>query len=208
MSEDLTAAELFDALADRYEDAFGQIPAQLAALDWLTARLPHGARVLDVGSGTGRPTARALAAAGCAVTGIDVSRAMVDLARVRVPAARFEQADVRTYEPGPDGFDAVCAFFPLLMMDQPEVASCLARLASWVAPGGYLVVATVPGDIRNLEIEWMGHRVTVSSLSTEDILSVLAAGGLEVLDHHTRVFHPHGGRADPEEHLFCFARRP
>ncbi|MFD9358061.1 class I SAM-dependent methyltransferase [Streptomyces sp. NPDC060031] len=208
MSDHGSAAEVFDALAERYEEAFGQVPAQREALDWLTARLPRGARVLDVGSGTGRPTAEALAAAGCAVTGIDVSREMVALARARVPRARFEQADVRTYTPAEDGFEAVCSFFPLLMMDQPEVAAALGRMASWVAPGGYFVMATVPGDIRNLDIEWMGHRVTVSSLSTEDHLTTLAAAGLEVLDHHTRVFHPQGGLADPEEHLFCFARRP
>ncbi|MFD3329878.1 class I SAM-dependent methyltransferase [Streptomyces sp. NPDC058701] len=203
-----SAAEVFDALSTRYEEAFGQDPAQLEALDWLAARLSHGARVLDVGSGTGRPTAERLAAAGCAVTGIDVSGAMVALASGRVPQARFEQADVRTYTPGEAGFDAVCSFFPLLMMDQPEVAAALERMASWVRPGGYLVLATVPGDIRGLGIEFMGHRVTVSSLSTEDHLARLTAGGLEVLHHRTVLFHPAGGLAEPEPHLFCYARRP
>ncbi|MCY0950089.1 class I SAM-dependent methyltransferase [Streptomyces sp. H27-S2] len=206
--EQASAAQVFDALAIRYEEAFGQDPAQLEALDWLAARLPSGARVLDVGSGTGRPTAEVLAAAGCAVTGIDVSAAMVALARGRVPRARFEQADVRTYAPGEVGFDAVCSFFPLLMMDQPEVAASLERMASWVRPGGYLVLATVPGDIRGLGIEFMGHRVTVSSLSAEDHLTRLTAQGLEVLHHRTVLFHPAGGLADPEEHLFCYARRP
>ncbi|WP_079430948.1 MULTISPECIES: trans-aconitate 2-methyltransferase [Streptomyces] len=204
-----TAAEVFDALAGRYEEAFGTIPAQREALEWLTGRLPRGARVLDVGSGTGRPTAETLARAGCAVTGIDVSAEMVALARSRVPGARFEQADVRTYAPpGAGGFDAVCAFFPLLMMDQREVAASLERLASWTAPGGYLVVATVPGDIDALDIEFMGHRVAVSSLSAEEYLHRIEAAGLEVLHHETTLYHPAGGLADPEEHLFCYARRP
>ncbi|MEU9374324.1 class I SAM-dependent methyltransferase [Streptomyces sp. NPDC048255] len=207
MSRRKSAAEVFDALGERYEDAFGRVPGQLDALDWLTARLPGGARVLDVGSGTGRPTAEALVRAGCAVTGIDVSAAMVALARTRVPQARFEQADVRTYTPEPGGFDAVCAFFPLLVMDQPEVAAALDRMASWVAPGGYFVMATVPGDIRGLEIEWMGHEVTVSSLSTEDHLARLADRGLEMLHHHTAPFQPADALAGPEEHLFCYARR-
>ncbi|MEJ8640727.1 class I SAM-dependent methyltransferase [Streptomyces sp. MS1.HAVA.3] len=112
MSQRKSAAEVFDALGERYEEAFGRVPGQIEALDWLTARLPAGARVLDVGSGTGRPTAEALVRAGCAVTGIDVSAAMVALARARVPQAHFDQADVRTYMPEPGGFDAVCAFFP------------------------------------------------------------------------------------------------
>ncbi|MFD6229179.1 class I SAM-dependent methyltransferase [Streptomyces sp. NPDC060232] len=202
-----SAAEVFDALGEHYEEVFGQVPGQIEALDWLTARLPEGARVLDVGSGTGRPTAETLVRAGCDVTGIDVSAAMVALARAKVPGARFEQADVRTYTPPPGGFDAVCSFFPLLVMDQPEVAAALDRMASWTAPGGYFVMATVPGDIRGLDIEWMGHEVTVSSLSTEDHLARLADRGLEVLHHHTATFRPAGDGAVPEEHLFCYARR-
>ncbi|WP_030959699.1 class I SAM-dependent methyltransferase [Streptomyces sp. NRRL S-378] len=207
MSRRKSAAEVFDALGERYEEVFGQVPGQIEALDWLTARLPASARVLDVGSGTGRPTAETLVRAGCDVTGIDVSAAMVALARAKVPGARFEQADVRTYTPPPGGFDAVCSFFPLLVMDQPDVAAALDRMASWTAPGGYFVMATVPGDIRGLDIEWMGHAVTVSSLSTEDHLARLTDRGLEVLHHHTATFRPADDLAGPEEHLFCYARR-
>ncbi|WP_411103842.1 class I SAM-dependent methyltransferase [Streptomyces sp. cmx-4-9] len=204
-----SAAEVFDALGERYDELFGRVPGQLRALDWLCARLPRGARVLDVGSGTGRPAAEALARAGYEVTGIDVSAAMVELARARVPQARFEQADVRTWTPPTGGFDAVCSFFPLLVMDQPEVAASLDRLASWVAPGGYFVMATVPGDIRGLDIEWMGHPVTVSSLSPEGHLARLTGGGLDVLHQYTEVYHPQDpSAAGPEEHFFCYARRP
>ncbi|WP_330328423.1 class I SAM-dependent methyltransferase [Streptomyces sp. NBC_00536] len=204
-----SAAEVFDALGERYESLFGPVPGQLAALEWLVERLPAGARVLDVGSGTGRPTAEALARAGHAVTGIDVSGAMVEAARARVPGARFEQADVRTYAPeASGGFDAVCSFFPLLVMDQPDIEAALDRMASWVAPGGYLVLATVPGDIRGLDIEWMGHPVTVSSLSAEQHLRRLAEAGLEVLHQHTSSFVPADPLAGPEEHFFCYATRP
>nr|WSX53865.1 class I SAM-dependent methyltransferase [Streptomyces sp. NBC_00974] len=203
-----SAAELFDAVGERYEDMFGQVPEQLEALAWLVDRLPAGARVLDVGSGTGRPTAEALVGAGHAVTGIDVSAVMVEAARLLVPGAHFEQADVHTYVPEAGGFDAVCSFFPLLVMDQPEVAAALDRMASWVAPGGYLVLATVPGDIRGLDIEWMGHPVTVSSLSEEQHLRRLTDAGLQVLYHHTSNFVPADPLAGPEEHFFCYATRP
>ncbi|CAM5675036.1 methyltransferase [Streptomyces avidinii] len=208
MTRRKSAAEVFDALGERYDDLFGSVPEQVEALDWLVARLPAGARVLDVGSGTGRPTAELLVRAGHAVTGIDVSAAMVETARARIPGARFEQADVRTYVPETAGFDAVCSFFPLLVMDQEDIAATLDRMASWVAPGGYLVLATVPGDIRGLEIEWMGHPVTVSSLSADQHLRRLTAAGLEVLRHHTSAFVPADPLAGPEEHFFCYATRP
>ncbi|WP_351236011.1 methyltransferase domain-containing protein [Streptomyces sp. NPDC002133] len=203
-----SAAEVFDAVGARYEEVFADVPGQRAALDWLTGSLAPGARVLDVGSGTGRPTAEILARAGLAVTGIDVSAEMIRLARARVPAARFERADVRTYRAPDGGYDAVCAFFPLLMMDQPEVADSLTRMASWVVPGGSFAMATVPGDIRGLDIMWMGHEVTVSSLATEDQLRVLEQASLEVVHDHTALYRPQGQGAEPEEHLYVHARRP
>ncbi|MFJ3903771.1 class I SAM-dependent methyltransferase [Streptomyces sp. NPDC090025] len=207
--EALSAAELFDGLGAAYEEAFGRLPAQLAAVDWLTARLGPGARVLDVGSGTGRPVADRLVRAGCEVTGIDVSRTMVELARSQVPGARFEQADVRTHRVPDGSFDAVCAFFPLLMMTRAEAGAALERMAGWLRPGGYLVSATVPADVAGVRIEWMGRGVEVSSFAAAEYVRRLREDcGLEVLHHEISRFRPEGGLAEPEEHLFCYARRP
>ncbi|MFK0255062.1 class I SAM-dependent methyltransferase [Streptomyces sp. NPDC090445] len=204
----VSAAELFDGLGLDYERAFGRLPAQLAAVDWLSARLALGARVLDVGSGTGRPVAERLVRAGCEVTGIDVSGAMVDLARAQVPGARFEQCDVRGFGAPEGSFDAVCAFFPLLMMSREEACAALERMSGWLAPGGYLVSATVPADVEGVEIEWMGRRVEVSSFSPEEYLRRLREDcGLEILHHAVSAFEPEGELAAPEEHLFCYARR-
>ncbi|GAA3062649.1 class I SAM-dependent methyltransferase [Streptomyces goshikiensis] len=206
-----TAAEVFDALGARYEDLFGRVPEQMAALDWIAERLPAGARVLDVGSGTGRPTAEALAVAGHDVTGIDVSAAMVETARTLVPGARFEQADVRTYVPREaGGFDAVCSFFPLLVMDQPEIEAALDRMASWVAPGGYLVLATVPGGHPR-----SGHRVDgPPGHGQQPVRGPAPApadgggpGGSAPPHLDLRPRRP--PLAGPEEHFFCYAtRRP
>ncbi|MFF5447795.1 class I SAM-dependent methyltransferase [Streptomyces sp. NPDC012888] len=205
----MDAAELFDGMGIEYERAFARLPGQLEALDWLVERLPPGARVLDVGSGTGRPVAETLARAGHDVTGIDVSRTMVDLARAQVPGARFEQHDVRGYRAPEGSYDAVCAFFPLLVMGRAEVGEVLERIAGWLAPGGYFVMATVPADVEDLEIEWMGRRVSVSSYSTEEYLRRLREDcGLEVLHHSTSTFQPESEIAGPEDHLFCYARRP
>ena len=80
----LSAAELFDVLGKDYETAFEGCTAQREEIEWL----------LDVGSGTGRPTAELLTAAGHEVTGVNVSPRMVEIARTQVPGARFELADV------------------------------------------------------------------------------------------------------------------
>lgn len=136
MSEELTtAAELFDAIGAGYEEAFGRPPVVDAAVRELLAVLPPSARVLDVGSGTGRPVAADLVAAGHRVTGIDVSAEMVRIAREQVPGAEFVQADVREWESEPESWDAVCAFFPFLQLARAETERALGRIMRLAGPG-------------------------------------------------------------------------
>ncbi|GGP76162.1 class I SAM-dependent DNA methyltransferase [Streptomyces melanogenes] len=202
------AARPFDALGRTYEDIYGRIPERLAAIDWLLARLPERARVMDVGSGTGRPTAHLLAAAGHVVTGYDVSKTMVELARAQVPRARFELADVRTLPETPGQWDAITTFFTLLQMPRAELDATLARIAGWLAPGGLFAFATVPLDAEDAQIQWTGQTLRCTSYPARTYGRLLRAAGLDIVHEHLSVFHPDFPGAHPEEHLFIHARKP
>ncbi|GAB4586783.1 class I SAM-dependent methyltransferase [Nocardia sp. IFM 10818] len=204
----LPADRLFDLLGADYEKAFGHLPEQHAALEWLGERLGAGARVLDVGSGTGVPTARALADKGFRVEGIDVSGVMIELARRRVPEAVFHQADVREFEVEPGSLDAVCAFFPLLQMTRADIDASLRRMAEWLRPGGYLVLGTVPGDVEQVDIVFMGHAARVSSYAAADYPDRLRLAGLEIVELREREFVPGHRDGAAENHLFVYCRRP
>ena len=72
--------------------------------------------MLDLGCGTGVPTAGMLAESGLEVVGIDVSTEMLALARRNVPTGRFVAMDVMELDDSLGRFDAACAFFSLLML--------------------------------------------------------------------------------------------
>ncbi|WP_447006506.1 class I SAM-dependent methyltransferase [Saccharothrix isguenensis] len=205
MEHPLTAAELFDAVGQGYEDAFGRPPAVDEAVRVLLERLPQHAKVLDVGSGTGRPVAEDLAAAGHDVLGVDVSATMVDIARHQVPRARFLHADVREWETEDASWDAVCAFFPFLQMTRDEVAAVLVRIARWLKPGGLLAMVTVPMDVEDLEVPFLGHTVRLTSFATPDLLDLVTRAGLTVLDTRSTAFSPDREGQPDEEHLFVLA---
>jgi SAM-dependent methyltransferase len=104
---------------------------------------PAGARVLDVGCGPGRHSV-ALAKAGLAVTGVDVSRRFLEIAAARAReagvGAAFFDVDARQM-PFEDEFDVVISIcqggFGLMGKDDALV---LRRMAEAAKPSGKVVL--------------------------------------------------------------------
>ncbi|MEU8572837.1 class I SAM-dependent methyltransferase [Streptomyces asoensis] len=202
------AARVFDALGSVYEQAFAHSEAHRRSLEWLLGRLDPGARVLDVGSGTGRPTAETLAGAGHHVLGVDVSPVMVDLASRQVPGAAFRCTDVRELALEDGSFDAVCVYFSLLQLDRTQQREVLGRLARALRPGGSLVLATVPLDVVEVDAVFMGQPVRVTSFAADALVDVVTGAGLAVLAREDTLFTPDHPDAVAEPHLFLHCGRP
>ncbi|MDN3270238.1 class I SAM-dependent methyltransferase [Streptomyces sp. MA15] len=201
------AAALFDALGSDYEKAFASSSAHRASLTWLLARLSPGSTVLDVGSGTGRPTAATLAGAGHRVLGVDVSPVMVEIASRQVPEAEFRCDDVRRMPLPEDSYDAVCVYFALLQMTRAEQRELVHQLAAALKPGGLLVLATVPLDVEEFDGVFMGHPARVTSFAAQDVIALVREAGLSVEWEESTMFTPSHPEARPEPHLFLHCRR-
>ena len=92
--------------------------------------------VLEIGCGHGDDTA-VLTAAGLNVTAFDLSRASVAVAKMRAPAARIEQRDIRDPFPLADGqAAAVVASLSLHYFPWQETLAIVARIRNVLQPGG------------------------------------------------------------------------
>jgi SAM-dependent methyltransferase len=114
----------FDVIGARYDEVFPHKEGQVRMVEQLLERAPVGARALDLGCGTGAPNARQLVDGGCEVTGVDISPVMLDQARRNVPEATFLHRDIIDADATIGHFDAVVAFFSLLMLPQTKSSAC------------------------------------------------------------------------------------
>jgi SAM-dependent methyltransferase len=99
----------------------------------------HGIRILDAGCGAGGASVLA-AQLGCNVTGADASPALLTIARQRLPAARFEEADIEALPFADGAFDAVIAVNSVMYAS--DMGAAVGELARVTAPGGKVVIAS------------------------------------------------------------------
>ncbi|WP_432094205.1 class I SAM-dependent DNA methyltransferase [Streptomyces sp. bgisy100] len=204
-------AEAFDAIGDRYDEAFPHKDGQLAAGQWLAGALPAGSRVLDLGCGTGMPTAAQLVAAGHQVVGVDLSPGMLKLARDKIPAAEFLRRDIAGLTAdGPEGigrFDGVAAFFSILMLPRAEIPFALRTLHALLRPEGLLALSMVEADVDDFAIPFLGHTIRVSGYLRDELRQVVSDAGFEVTGEDSYAYAPASTDVPPEIQLFLHCRR-
>lgn len=115
-------------------------------MDRLFARICKvpGARVLDLGCGTGELAGR-LTAAGCSVCGVDFSREMLAEAARRAPGAEFIQRDFSKGLPEdcPDTFDFIVCTYAIHHLDAAQQARLLREGLYRLRPGGEIILGDV-----------------------------------------------------------------
>ena len=97
-----------------------------------------GVVALDAGCGTGRH-ASFLVAKGCSTIGVDQSTAMLDLARAKVPTARFLEGNLESLPLAEMSVDLAVASLALCHLPDPTPG--VNELARVLRPGGILVIA-------------------------------------------------------------------
>lgn len=193
----------YDVLSYRYradEADAGQYGPWLRRLVEL---LPAGGRVLDLGCGCGVPVARDLTAAGCAVTGVDLSAVQIARARRLVPAATFLQADAVTASFDAASFDAVVCLYALIHVPQDEQPPLLARIATWLRPGGWLLATTGHQAWTGTDATWLGGTTPMwwSHADSDTYRRWITDAGLRV---DAEEFIPEG----TDGHTLFWAQRP
>ncbi|MDH2428178.1 class I SAM-dependent methyltransferase [Sphaerisporangium sp. TRM90804] len=200
-------AEAFDRIGERYDEAFPYKGGQIASGEWVLRRLRPGARVLDVGCGTGLPTAKQFTDAGCEVTGIDISPVMLSLAGKHVPDADLREVDIVELDGSLGRFDAIVAFFSLSMLRRDEIMSSLLRFHELLVPGGWLAVGMVEMDVDEAPVRVLDTAMRITGYARYALRAVVEEAGFSVREQMDLAYIPASDDEPMEMQLFLNCRR-
>jgi len=169
-----------------------------AQIERAVAFVKHKGWALDVGCGTGRMIGL-LSKHGFRTDAIDLSTAMLALARERHPEAQLFHADICRWEPS-RSYDLIVAWDSVWHVPLAQQEAVLTKLCRGLSPGGVIVFTTggtdAPSETQN---SCMGPPMYHATLGIPRTLQVLVeAGGV---CRHFEYDQP------PELHVYIVAQK-
>ncbi|MEV5170471.1 class I SAM-dependent methyltransferase [Streptomyces flaveolus] len=149
--------------ADQVRNLLDETPCERMVLGLFAdlVRATGAGPVADVGCGTGRITAY-LHELGMAAFGIDLSPAMIQIARRDHPGLRFEVGSMTDLDLADASIAGLVAWYSLIHVPDDEIGSVLRHFRRVLRPGGPLLLSFHVGDESRLKTQgYGGHPMNV-----------------------------------------------
>jgi SAM-dependent methyltransferase len=187
----------YDQIAQQWHSnirAQAYIDRLLRYVDLALEGLEPGARVLDLGCGTGQPVAEYLVEKGFRVTGVDQSEKMLEIAKQEVPEAEFIHSDMINVQLA-SGFGAAIAWDSIFHVERKYHSGLFQKIANALEPGGRLLLsvggsdaasngeefaATYDAEAEGFTSEMYGHTFFYSGYDPQVARGLLEAAGFEI----------------------------
>jgi protein-tyrosine phosphatase len=197
----------WDDFAEEYADLFR---TELAAKIWDRALLGGFAElvltapgpVLEVGSGPGAVTAY-LHGLGLDISGVDLSPAMVAVARRDHPQVRYEVGSMTDLDLPDASLAGLVAWYSVINVPDEALPAVLAGFRRVLAPGAPVILAFQAGDEVQVRKDISFHR-----RRPETVAGLLAEAGLELVLRAVREPAAQPGLVEHSPQAYVLARRP
>jgi SAM-dependent methyltransferase len=197
--------EAYDAAASTYaqmfRDALRDRPLDRAILSAF-AEIVNG-QVVDLGCGPGDVTAH-LHELGLAVSGIDASPAMIELARQAYPGLRFDVGSMAALDITDGVLGGVLARWSIIHTPPQELPAILAEVHRVLAPGGHVLIGFSATDGPSHPTQVFDHAVAPAyRWSPDHLAAMLRTAGLTEVARLVREPQPTDRRQFQEVHLLA-----
>jgi SAM-dependent methyltransferase len=175
----------YDRIADEYaRRLFHELdgkPLDRELLKRLAAEVAGRGEVCDMGCGPGQ-VARYLRDQGAAVSGLDLSQRMVDVARQLNPDIPFRQGDMLAPELPDESLAGIAAFYAIVNIPRESLPKVFGEMQRVLKPDGLMLLAFHIGDEILRENELWGRPISMDFflLQPSAIRKQLEGAGLTV----------------------------
>ena len=181
--QDLVAAG-YDAIAERYAEWQTGVVGdpRTRYVERLLDLLPARPDILEIGCGAGIEPSPTFARLG-RLTGVDISRAQIERARMALPTADLLHADITEATFPAGSFDTVVALYVLTHIPASMLPDLLQRIGTWLRPGGSLLATFGVGPAHESVVDdWLGAPMFFSEFDERTNERLVSEAGLTVLE--------------------------
>ena len=180
MTKATDVAPLYDEIAAWFDSVRRRdLAMERPYFEKLLALAPANPAVLDLGCGSGEPVAKFFLEKSCRVTGVELSREMLQLAQKRFPEATWILGDMRGLALE-RRFDIILAWDSFFHLTRDAQRAMFPVFAAHLNPSGLLVFNTGGEDGESWG-EMQGRRFHHASLARQEYETLLAENGFTVL---------------------------
>jgi ubiquinone/menaquinone biosynthesis C-methylase UbiE len=201
-------AAAYDTVSARYAELvrgeLDALPLDRAVLAAFAeqVRAGGGGLVADLGCGEGRIGAH-LAGLGLDVIGVDLSAALIEIARAAYPALRFEKGSMHALPLGDAALAGIVSWYSVIHAAPGDVPAYLAEFGRVLKPGGHLLAAFF--EAVDEPVTRFDHKVTPAYRWPAGELAALAGeAGFTEVGRMSR--EPRGGERFRRGHLLMRRR--
>jgi ubiquinone/menaquinone biosynthesis C-methylase UbiE len=174
--------QTYDRTVHEYTKNVADLHPKEVSINFLE-HIPPGGNILDLGCGSGRD-ALIFSQGSYQVTGIDLSRGMIEHAKIYAPLATFYQMDMRRLDFKNQSFDGVWAVASLLHLSKRDISTCLSECNRVLKDRGiiYVGVKKGVGEEFKPDLRYDGEAYKFYSyFSEEEITSSIKNAGFDIL---------------------------
>jgi 2-polyprenyl-3-methyl-5-hydroxy-6-metoxy-1,4-benzoquinol methylase len=163
----------YNRIADRYLVERKIDSEDVHLLNDFIDLLAPNSKVLDAGCGAGIPIAQMLAKR-FNVTGVDFSKAQIELAKKNVPNATFLCEDMTQLHFPDNTFDGIVSYYAIIHIPREEHQPLLANFHKMLKPGGVaLFCLGAENLIDDIDENYLGTRMYWSHFNSETYIKML-----------------------------------
>lgn len=174
-----TIEESYDKMGETYHN-FRDNEKFNNELEKFANLLPVSGNVLDAGCGVGIPVSKFLVRRGFKVTGIDISKKMIDLAKQNVPEATFYQKNILTLDLPGNSFDGIICVYTLWHIPRAEHSFIISNFHRMIKEKGLLVINTGVFESERMS-EFFGEPMLWSNNNPKKTLNYVIDAGFSII---------------------------